>query len=126
MPVPDLLARYHSYAAVGVFILSLLKPATIIFRNTIKDTLVLPEVGDIMSSTNNAGRMIGNMERLIIGTALIAGQYTGIALVLAAKTIARHKQLEDQVFAEYYLIGTLYSILYTIIMYVLIVQPVLS
>jgi len=39
------------------------------------------------------------------------GLYPSIALILAAKSIARFKQLENKDFAEKYLVGTLLSII---------------
>ena len=56
------------------------------------------------------GRIIGNVERLIVTTLVCLGQYGAIGLVLAAKSLARFPQLsESRDFAEYYLIGTLVS-----------------
>lgn len=40
------------------------------------------------------------------------GQYAAIGFVLAAKSVARYDRIsKDQVFAEYYLLGTLLSTL---------------
>ena len=59
---------------------------------------------------NNAGNIIGKLERIITAILLLGNQYSVIGLVLTAKSIARFKQLEDQEFAEKYLIGTLLSL----------------
>lgn len=122
------LADKISSIAIGVFIITIMKPANVIFRKIVRDSDTISQHSKepITTSISNAGRMIGNMERRLITIALIAGQYTGIAFVLAAKTLARHKQLEEPSFAEYYLVGTLYSILYTILMYIFIVYLVLQ
>lgn len=56
-----------------------------------------------------AGRWIGMLERTLIATLTLYGQFDAIAFVLAAKSIARFKQLDDQEFAECYLVGTLAS-----------------
>ena len=58
---------------------------------------------------NNAGNMIGKLERTITAILLLCNQFAAIGLVLTAKSIARYKQLECQKFAERYLIGTLLS-----------------
>ena len=42
--------------------------------------------------------------------AVLAGAEAAIGLVIAAKTLARFKQLDDRDFAEYYLLGTLASV----------------
>ncbi|MEX2365403.1 MAG: hypothetical protein WD601_02270 [Pseudohongiellaceae bacterium] len=59
---------------------------------------------------NNAGRVIGMLERWLIYLVLVVAQtFNVIALILAAKGIARFQQLEEREFAEYVLIGTLAS-----------------
>lgn len=55
------------------------------------------------------GRVIGKLERLIISSLVLCNQLGAIGFVLAAKSIARYKQLEDKNFAEKYLVGTLAS-----------------
>lgn len=57
------------------------------------------------------GRIIGNVERLIVTTLVSLGQFGAIGLVLTAKSLARFPQLSSsRDFAEYYLIGTLVSV----------------
>ena len=41
---------------------------------------------------------------------VLAGQAAAIGFVIAAKTLARFRQLDDRHFAEYYLVGTLASV----------------
>jgi hypothetical protein len=42
---------------------------------------------------------------------VLTGQYTALAFVIAAKSIARYKKInEEEKFGEYFLIGTLTSI----------------
>ena len=61
-------------------------------------------------NTIRAGRMIGTFERIIMLFFLSIQQYSSIGLVLTAKSIARYNKIsEDQIFAEYYLLGTLLS-----------------
>jgi hypothetical protein len=57
------------------------------------------------------GRTIGVLERAITLTLLLLDQFGALGLVIAAKSIARFKALEDRDFAEYFLIGTLASVL---------------
>ncbi len=58
-----------------------------------------------------AGRRIGTLERWLVLLLVLLGQWSAIALVLAAKSIARFEELRDKAFAEYYLVGTLGSVL---------------
>jgi hypothetical protein len=58
-----------------------------------------------------AGAVIGGLERWIAFALVLTGQYTALAFVIAAKSIARYKKInEDEKFGEYFLIGTLTSI----------------
>ncbi len=68
------------------------------------------------SGFQGAGALIGFLERTLTLTFVLLGDYTAIALIFAAKSIARYKKLEDQDFAEYYLIGTFSSILFALLM----------
>jgi hypothetical protein len=56
------------------------------------------------------GATIGVLERLIVCVLVLAGQAAAIGFVIAAKTLARFRQLDDRHFAEYYLVGTLASV----------------
>jgi len=55
---------------------------------------------------NRAGRVIGKIEDVLVVTFVAAGAYTALALVFAAKSIARvdHDKPEQ---ASYYILGTL-------------------
>lgn len=63
----------------------------------------------------NAGRVIGILERWLMYVVLVASQnYSVVAIIIAAKGVARFRELDDREFAEYVLIGTLASTLLTI------------
>jgi hypothetical protein len=62
-----------------------------------------------------AGTCIGILERALVLTFVLIGQHTAIGLVLTAKSIARFEELKDRNFTEYYLIGTLASMLAAIL-----------
>ncbi|HEX8940064.1 MAG TPA: DUF3307 domain-containing protein [Candidatus Limnocylindrales bacterium] len=63
-----------------------------------------------MASPARVGEAIGILERLLVVALLLARAEAAIGLVIAAKTLARFKQLDDREFAEYYLLGTLASV----------------
>ena len=68
-----------------------------------------------MPPTPGMGQRIGVLERCL---ALILGlmeAWAGLGLIVAAKSIARFKDLEDRGFAEYYLVGTLCSVFVAIV-----------
>ncbi len=56
------------------------------------------------------GMLIGYIERLLVILLIVVDAYSSIAFIIAAKSIARFKQLEDRNWAEYFLLGTLASI----------------
>lgn len=62
-----------------------------------------------------AGKIIGMLERGIILTFGLLGEFGAISFVFVAKSMARFKQLEKRQFAEYYLIGTLLSFFFALI-----------
>jgi hypothetical protein len=57
------------------------------------------------------GHLIGALERFLALTLALLGQWGALGFIVAAKSIARFKELEDRRFAEYYLVGTLTSII---------------
>ena len=67
-----------------------------------------------------AGMAIGIIERVMVLTFVLVDQYTAITLVFAAKSIARFNELDDRNMAEYYLIGTLLSITFAMIVGIVI------
>ena len=62
------------------------------------------------ASPARVGATIGIIERLLIATFVLTGAEAAIGFVVAAKTLARFRQLDDRDFAEYYLLGTLASV----------------
>lgn len=59
---------------------------------------------------NQMGKLIGALERWIVVALVLLSQWTAIAFVFTAKSIARFEQLGKREFAEYYLVGTLASL----------------
>ena len=68
----------------------------------------------IPGGVEGAGALIGVLERCLISLLVAMGQWGAIGFVLTAKSVARFKKLEEQRFAEAYLIGTLTSVLVAI------------
>ena len=56
------------------------------------------------------GRIIGSLERLVTFTLIGRAEFGAVGLIVAAKGLARFKDLEHRDFAEYFLIGTLLSL----------------
>jgi hypothetical protein len=64
---------------------------------------------------SSKGKYIGILERLLICVFVYYEVYQGLLLIGAMKTLARFKMFENKAFAEYYLIGTLLSLLVAIL-----------
>lgn len=98
-----------------VAILIIHKPANIAISEILKQ--YKPNEKDSHSDNNKkAGRLIGTLERTIILILIFLDQYSAIGLVLTAKSIARYEKItKESAFAEYYLIGTLLSTLFVIV-----------
>ena len=92
------------------YVLLVGKPSNIAFK--ILFAKYQPTSKKKMDTITGAGSMIGFLERLVIGACLVYGQFASIGLVFTAKSIARYNKIsENPAFAEYYLIGSLFSIL---------------
>ena len=55
------------------------------------------------------GKIIGYIERLLVVLLTFYSAYPAIGFIVAAKSIARFKQMDDRNWAEYFLLGTLTS-----------------
>ncbi|MCK4475602.1 MAG: hypothetical protein KAU16_02650 [Methanophagales archaeon] len=72
------------------------------------------------SGLKGAGMVIGIVERVMVLTFVLVDQYTAITVIFAAKSIARFNELKDRKMAEYYLIGTLVSITFALLVGIVI------
>ncbi|MBA4795611.1 MAG: hypothetical protein H2041_18290 [Phenylobacterium sp.] len=61
------------------------------------------------------GRMIGHLERLAIAGGLVVGAWEVLVAVVALKSVARFKDLEEKLNAEYFLVGSLFSVLWAVL-----------
>ena len=88
----------------------LLQPAAVIIRMGISHWA--PTSVPDERSLQNAGKLIGMLERLLIFIFIMAGRWEGVGFLLGAKSIFRFGDLKgstDRKLTEYILIGTLVS-----------------
>ena len=69
----------------------------------------------VPASELSRGLVIGVLERAIVLTLVLLGQFGALGLVIAAKALTRFRALDDRDFAEYVLIGTLASLLFALL-----------
>ena len=62
-----------------------------------------------------AGRVIGWLERLAVAGGILIQRWEVLAAVVALKTVARYQELDRQINAEYFLIGSLFSITWAVV-----------
>lgn len=95
-----------------LFLVLISKPTNIAFRIFFQG--FQPNDAEKMDTIPGAGATIGLLERLVMGLCLIFGQFASMGLVFTAKSIARYDKIsKNPAFAEYYLIGSLFSVLMT-------------
>jgi hypothetical protein len=87
----------------SLFVATLVRPRAMVGYDPTGDA---PSTG----SPARVGEAIGVLERILIVTFVLTGAEAAIGFVIAVKTLARFKQLDDRGFAEYYLLGTLASV----------------
>ena len=63
-----------------------------------------------LGASARVGSTIGILERILVVVFVLTGSDVAIGFVVAAKTLARFRLLDDRAFAEYYLLGTLASV----------------
>ena len=97
-----------------------LRPANFIIQNIFKEAKIsIPDSGK-EQSLPNAGRVIGNVERMLTLVFVMLRQYEAIGFLLAAKSLLRFRET-DTVKSEYVLVGTLLSFGFAILIGVMVI-----
>jgi hypothetical protein len=123
-PASGQLAAASIVAAIVIFVL---RGGTYIVRGVLEKGKTLPErrvqgaggAGLLKEvkldvAEYNRGRIIGNIERVILLAFVAMQAYQALAFLITAKGLFRAKDLEHAEFAEYFLVGTLASSLVAI------------
>ena len=104
---PEWLPETKALLWIWAFVFCL-RPANFFIQNIFKEAKIsIPDSGK-ENSLPNAGRVIGNMERMLTLVFVMLGQYEAIGFLLAAKSLLRFRET-DTVKSEYVLVGTLLS-----------------
>ena len=99
-------------AILGIAYFLVLFPASAIIRRVLKRWI--EQLPNSSSSLVNAGAMIGYLERVLLLTFILIGQYTAVGFVLALKAAYRFKDTGDHPQSEYMLMGTFLSLAITL------------
>ncbi|MFW5882814.1 MAG: hypothetical protein ACOCVG_00435 [Verrucomicrobiota bacterium] len=106
-PLADLLSPLPSLPLVGLFWVFLGANES---NRVVRAVLLSLERKPLMEESQR-GRIIGILERIFVMAAVVSQQYTVLGFVIAAKGLARFEKLKESDFAEYFLIGTMLSVL---------------
>src|SRR5262249_41476722 len=96
----------------AVSILFLITPSSVIIKTIISKWSPASVTGETQDSLQNAGKLIGILERLLVFAFVLLGKWEGVGFLLAAKSVFRFgdlKDAKDMKLTEYVLIGTLLS-----------------
>ncbi|MDD5904368.1 MAG: DUF3307 domain-containing protein [Clostridium sp.] len=97
-------------------LLAVMKPANVF----IQKVLVTEKPNDETRTRLRYGGRIGSLERIVSVVMMYLGQFAAIALVFTAKSVVRFKDFENRDFAEYYLYGTLMSVVTAVAVFALL------
>lgn len=125
---PTTHARVAAVCLVVAATLFVLRGGTYVVRGLLDQSGALPKINTaeapIDAAEYNRGRLIGNIERLLMLLAVTLGSYEVLGFLVAAKGLIRGKDLENRDFAEYFIIGNLASVLVALTVGVLLRRAV--
>ncbi len=112
-PIMTAKARFHLLVAITIYAGVMFAGGHFIryFTKGLSSNLAGATGTETPEQLKNAGMYIGWIERFLIITAIAAQSPAMVGLILTGKSIARFPELKDARFAEYFLIGTLLSVL---------------
>jgi hypothetical protein len=88
------------------------QPSTLAPVDSIAASVDQPTQANVDVEEYNRGRLIGNLERIVLTIVVAAGSYAALAFLVAAKGVVRSDEFgKNRDFAEYFLIGSLSSVL---------------
>lgn len=103
----------HFFLIITGYVFTL-KESTIMIRLILNRIQAVPIRKNFPDETDSdeydRGKLIGNLERTFVYFLVIFNQIAAIAVIIALKSLARFKEMDDKNFAEYFLIGSLLSL----------------
>lgn len=105
-----------------IFILLLVYPSNMLIKKVLEKKFLkkdkkccIPCSSEKENHDDKTGRTIGTFERLLYFIGIYFNNWTLITIVVAIKSIARYSKLDNKEFAEKFLIGTLISLLISLV-----------
>ncbi len=101
------------YTSIALFLLTWV--GNVLCRAIFNLTGLKDATADEEQPSHVAGRVIGTLERMILTIGILMNSWEILAAVIALKTVARFQKLDKREFAEYFLVGSLFSVFWSII-----------
>jgi hypothetical protein len=113
LQIPGLNSNQMSAICVAIAILIfMIRGGDLFVRGILEKAGGMPAASDAESGvTYNHGKVIGQVERLIVVLIVMAGNLQALAFFFAAKGLIRSKELNERPIADYFLLGSLGSFL---------------
>jgi hypothetical protein len=112
-------SRLVAILLITSVVLAMLRGGTYVVRGILRRTESLPKKGiadDSLDETEiNRGRIIGHLERIILMIVVAKGSYEALGFLIAAKGLIRSEHFSNRDWAEYFLIGSLASVLIAVL-----------
>lgn len=105
----------HVILYTGLALFALIWVGNELCRGIFSLTGLKDSIAHLPTPVHSAGRWIGALERLILAVGIVAQSWEILAAVIALKTVARFKDMDERAFAEYFLVGSLFSIFWTML-----------
>jgi hypothetical protein len=103
---------------IGVYTLACLvahQPGNWMIRRIIKRRK--PGASNDEATSDRMGALIGTLERILTILLIGSGAFTAVGFIAAMKSVARYDKIQkEQAFAEYFLAGTMLSILLALVL----------
>jgi len=106
-PVIELPVNTHQLMIITGYLICT-KPANVLIKKILELWNIISFSGSKEIELENAGKLIGIMERILILTLLLYNQFTAVGFLITAKSILRYEGIKATK-TEYVLIGTLLS-----------------
>ncbi len=111
---PDTIFKPEAFVEIVVGYILVLKEGTIFTRLVLSNVKAEPASRDVQQKPDTEeyerGRIIGILERSFYYFLILSNNLGGVAVIIALKSLARFKKLDQKEFAEYFLIGSLLSL----------------
>lgn len=115
--VPVDTGSYSNYLRIEKLLIIIIVYLLVLFVAAVllEKVLKLLDVELINEKDSKISRYIGIIERALIVTLVSFGYVSSIGIIFTAKSLARYRELSENRFVEYYLLGTLASLLIALI-----------